>query len=71
MNELKPRQLSTVLWAMGRMRSYPGIEIMETLVTRARTSLVEHDPQVCMLWYHMRQGQESNICDCTRFAFDK
>ena len=49
MNELKPRQLSTVLWAMGRMRAYPGIEIMETLVTRARTSLAEHDPQVCML----------------------
>ena len=49
-NELKPRQLSTVLWAMGRMKAYPGIEVMETLVTRARTSLPEHDPQVCLLW---------------------
>lgn len=49
MNELKPRQLSTVLWAMGRMRAYPGIEVMETLVTRARTSLAEHDPQVWLL----------------------
>ena len=35
---------------MGRIRAYPGIEIMETLVTRARTSLAEHDPQVCIFW---------------------
>ena len=56
-NELAPHQLSTILWALGKLQAYPGIEIMETLVTRSRTSLAEHGPQVpllsclIMLWY--------------------
>jgi hypothetical protein len=48
-NELAPHQLSTILWALGKMQAYPGIEIMETLVTRSRISLAEHDPQVPLL----------------------
>ena len=55
MNELKTRQLSTLLWAMGRLKAYPGIEVMETLVTRACISLAEHDPQVCLLQSNSKQ----------------
>ncbi len=48
-NELAPHQLSTILWALAKMQAYPGIEIMETLVTRSRISLAEHGPQVPLL----------------------
>jgi hypothetical protein len=43
---LEPRDLSTLLWAYGKLQAYPGIEIMETLVMRARLSLDKHSPHV-------------------------
>ena len=46
-NELAPHQLSSALWALGKLQAYPGIEVMETLVTRSRLSLPDHAPQVC------------------------
>ena len=44
--ELAPHQLSTVLWALGKLQAYPGIEVMETLLMRSRLSLPSHPPQV-------------------------
>ena len=44
--ELAPHQLSTVLWALGKLQAYPGIEVMETLLMRSRLSLPNHPPQV-------------------------
>ncbi len=43
---LAPRELSTLLWAYGKLQAYPGVEIMETLVMRARLSLDKHSPHV-------------------------
>ena len=44
--ELAPHQLSTVLWALGKLQAYPGIEVMETLLMRCCLSLPNHPPQV-------------------------
>ena len=44
--ELAPHQLSTVLWALGKLQAYPGVEVMETLLMRSRLSLPNHPPQV-------------------------
>lgn len=60
-NELQADQLSIVLWSMGKLQAYPGIEVMETLVSRSRISLAEHAPQVRLnqtTSYWLRQGFE-------------
>ncbi len=42
---LQPRGLGAVLWAFGRMRAYPGLEVMETLVLRTRLAAPALEPQ--------------------------
>lgn len=61
---LAPRELSTLLWAYGKLQAYPGVEIMETLVMRARLSLDKHAPHVRNLpppspypWHNEHQTQ--------------
>ena len=43
---LSARDLSTVLWGYGRLGAYPGVEVMETLISRARLQLADYSPHV-------------------------
>lgn len=45
-NTLSPGDVSSLLWAYSQLRAYPGIELMETLVTRTRLTMAKHTPQV-------------------------